>query len=386
MPLQKMSVHDDDSLSLRDDLNVIDMDPSADPRWEAFVANHPHGLVYHHPAYLECLRREYGQPAMNLACEEADGRLCGVLPLLYTRRFPVILGSHGPRKLSSLPRTPMAGPLVHHDRAREALMRAALMRIQHDPGTRLEIRGQDGDLEQAFPAGRSLAQFPTYVLTLPQKNEALRFGGSRNHGSIHRAVNKALKSGVTVREAETEDDLRTWYWLYLDTHRWHARRRAIPARSYVFFRHCMEIMRPKGLARLLLAVHEQNGGTRIIAGSVLFMFGRRMIYAYNGRRRKDLDLRPNDAIHWHAIHDAHRAGFQEYDFGDVGPDNDGLVRFKKKWGADARPQYRYCYPSPAHAAHPTHHTSVPDALRNAIWSRMPLSAWALLSHAVRSYL
>ncbi|MBD0315738.1 MAG: GNAT family N-acetyltransferase [Nitrospiraceae bacterium] len=366
---------------------MIEIDPLTDPRWETFLAAHPDRRVYHHPAYLECVRREYGQPAVNLACEDAGGQLRGILPLLYTKPFPFRLGGGPARRLSSLPRTPVGGPLVLDHAAYDTLMGAAIARVQGDPDTLLEVRMACEAVDAPRHGGQAIAQFPSYVLTLPAKGQTLRFGSPRNHSAIHRAVNKSIKSGIQIHEAQTERELRAWYWLYLETHRWHARQRAIPARSYEFFKACLDTMQPKGLARLLLAVRPGTGRGEIVAGSFMFMYGKSTIYGYNGRRQDALDLRPNDAIHWRAIHDAHESGYSEYDFGDVGPENEGLARFKKKWGAEPHPQWRYYYPAPA--ATPSKGTGGPTLsrrVRNALCSRAPLAIWALHSSLLRRYM
>lgn len=52
----------------------------------------------------------------------------------------------------------------------------------------------------------------------------------RQHG-LNWAVNKAIKRGIEVRYADSEDDLKAWYPLYLLT----KRHNAVPARSYRFF-------------------------------------------------------------------------------------------------------------------------------------------------------
>ena len=93
------------------------------------------------------------------------------------------------------------------------------------------------------------------MLQLPGRSEELRFGNSRNHSAIKRAVNKAARMGVEVRQAESEDQLRAWYALYLDTMRWHA----VPPRPYRFFKNCWELLRPHGLMRLLLAEQHEAG-------------------------------------------------------------------------------------------------------------------------------
>ena len=52
----------------REQLRVIELDPQADPRWEAFVSIHAEGLIYHHPAWLQALEHEYGHRPVALAC------------------------------------------------------------------------------------------------------------------------------------------------------------------------------------------------------------------------------------------------------------------------------------------------------------------------------
>src|SRR5262249_56274015 len=106
--------------------------------------------------------------------------------------------------------------------------------------------------------------------------------------------------------AETERDLRAWYGLYVDTMRWHV----VPPRPYRFFEVAWQLLRPRGLLRLLLAEQHEARQSRLLAGSIFLMFGQTVFYAFNGRRREDLSLEPNDAIQWQAIHDAFRRGFR----------------------------------------------------------------------------
>src|SRR5207249_12033826 len=49
---------------------VVDIDPFGDPRWVNLVVNHPDGKVYHHPAWLQAIHREYGRDIIGLACED----------------------------------------------------------------------------------------------------------------------------------------------------------------------------------------------------------------------------------------------------------------------------------------------------------------------------
>src|SRR5690606_33604362 len=85
-------------------LRVRQVDPTTDPRWAAFVASHPNGLAFHHPAWLATLADTFNFAPVHLACEDEHGALHGVLPLFYRR------GLLRGRQLWSLPYTPIAGP------------------------------------------------------------------------------------------------------------------------------------------------------------------------------------------------------------------------------------------------------------------------------------
>jgi hypothetical protein len=221
----------------------------------------------------------------------------------------------------------------------------------------------------------------TYVLELPRDPDQIRFGNSRNHARIKWAVNKAAREGVAVRLAETEEELRAWYQLYLETNRWHA----VPPRPYRLFQACWDLLQPRGLMRLMLAEQREAGQCRLLAGSIFLMFGSTVFYAFNGRRLETLSLRPNDAIHWNAIQDACREGYRYYDFGEVLEDNQGLAEFKGKWGTEARRLYRYYYPTPKSV--PTDEsTGFVGRLAGVVWRKLPLRAISLLGDRIYSYL
>src|SRR5918995_2185032 len=352
---------------------VVEIDSESDPRWDRFVADHPEGLVYHHSRWLSALEREYGQTPLTLAYEDERQQLRGLLPLMYTKGLPLGLGGgSAARRLSSLPRTPVAGPLAFDAGTTAALLDAALARVHEVPGTRLQIKTQ----RQIDELPAQLAEVPwrvSYTVRLPSDPEELRFGNSRNHARIKWAVQKAERHGVRMRNAESVDDLRSWYRLYLDVNRW----RAQPSRPYRFFEAAWELLRPPGLMRLLLAEQMVNGKGRLLAGSMFLLFGRTVSYAFNARLREALPLRPNDALQWRAIHDACAEGFRWYDLGEVGAGNAGLAGFKAKWGAELQPLYRYQYPPVSDASSGYGALEADGRVQHAlgtVWRRVPLRA------------
>jgi hypothetical protein len=365
-----------------DGLRIIELETS-DPRWQGFVGDHPDGLIYHHPAWVDVLTREYRRQVVCLGCVDEGGRLQGILPLMRTRGLPFVKSAATGSRLSSLPRTPFAGPLSLSQRASEALVAAAIDMARDQPGTRLEVKGAPA-ADPNLADGLVCAPWRlNYVLELPELADNLRFGDSRNHARIKWAVNKAARNGVQVREAETLHDLRTWYRLYVGTMQSHA----VPQRPYRLFRNAWHLMRPRGLMRLVVAERIDGVRPTIIAGSMFLMFGRTVFYAFNGCGREGRSLRANDVIQWEAIHRACREGYRQYDLGEVVEAQEGLHDFKGKWGAQARRLYRFYYPSSAGVAATAHESSGPlGRLVRGAWRHLPWRVTAQLGDWLYSFL
>jgi CelD/BcsL family acetyltransferase involved in cellulose biosynthesis len=357
-------------------LLVIETDPQTDPRWEAFVESHPDSSIYHHPAWLAVLQREYKQPGAYFACEDSNGKLLAILPMLYTRGLPLGLG--GPlsgRRLASLPRTPIAGPLFKDENAGAALIQAAVQKVANDPGIRIQIKTQGPSLDGMAEGLTASPWRSSYVLRLPSDGP-FRIKDSHDRNSIKWAVNKATRLGVRVRAAESEADLRAWYSLYLEA----MRRNMVPARPYRFFAAMWELLQTRGMMQLLVAEKHEAGQTTMIGGSVFLKYGGTMSYVFNGASSKDFSLRPNDMIQWEAINQACKQGFEFFDFGEVPEGNAALAKFKTKWGAEPTRLYRYYFPaSLPRAAAKTDSESAVHNLAKAVWSRLPLELTAWLS-------
>lgn len=348
-------------------LEAVDLRPE-DPRWGDLVAGQPGALPYHHPAWSQVLHETFGYRLAALGCTDATGRLTGVLPLVEKKSL--LAGVH----LSSLPNTPSAGPLAIDRASLATLVSGAAARVNHSAASWLQLKVEgpavDG-LTDGFSGG---IWGPTYMLHLPDDPEHLRFGGSRHNSAIRRNIRKAARLGVTVREASSPGEVRRWYRLYLVTMRAHG----IPPRPLRLFEVIWDILAPLGLARLLLAERSAGGRSQLLAGCLFLVHNNTVVYAFNGRDPTQLEYRPNDAIHWHAMTEACQAGRRRYDFGEDSSGNGGLVRFKEKWGAVPVDLYRYHYPRQREVERGM---LAPGPLRRAAesaWRRLPLRATAAL--------
>jgi CelD/BcsL family acetyltransferase involved in cellulose biosynthesis len=379
------SVHTTSSVDLlSSDAVIVEVDPWKDPRWEAFVLGHPDATIYHHPAWLKVLEREYPQRSLFLACEDADGTLRGIFPLLYTRGLPFSKGNPltGPR-LSSLPRTPLAGPLGADRVALTALVSEAARRANQE-SVRLQIKTQVEELNDGVEGVIRKPWRLSYIVPLAGKpGEPYRIPGSQNRSSVKRSINKAIASGLRTRPAETMADLQRWYRIYLET----MRRNVVAARPYRFFQALWELMQPTGMMRLLLAEQQTPAGSRIVGGHLFFTFGSTVIYAFGASREADFNLRPNDIIMGQALNDASEAGFRAMDLGEVPDGDDNLARFKSKWGAEPIRMQRYYAPDFEQAGSSSDHTeSAAVALAKKVWDHLPLGVTSWLGDRIHTYL
>ena len=352
-------------------LRVTETNPQTDLKWECLVEEHPNGSIYHHPAWLEALEGEFGQKGVYLICVDAADRVLAILPMLYTRGLPFDLGGNlARRRLSSLPRTPIAGPLSIDPEATVAVLREAVRRVSQNSGLQLQIKTQGPELCGLVDGLVCQPWRQSYVLQLPHPSKGpYRVPDGQERARIKWAVKKASKLGVTVRPAETEVDLRHWYGAYLET----MRHNMIPPRPFRFFAALWKTLRPAERMRVLIAEHGEASGKKVIAGAVYLMFGRTVSYAYSGMLRQYGSMRANDAIQWHAINEACQTGFHLFDFGEVPEGHTELAKFKRKWGAEPTRLYRYTTSVPA--APTSGRVDSPynvESISQIIWRYVPL--------------
>jgi hypothetical protein len=355
-----------------------------DPRLIPFVSAHPSSTVYHHPAWLRTLSAEYNRGIMILACESQNGRLEGIFPLMNTRGIPLALfGGLATARLSSLPRTPIAGPLCTGQEATRLLLSAAIDRVSQEPGVRLQVKTEGPLLDSTVDDFFGVPWRKSFVLSLPEDPTELRIGSSgarRKH--IRSSVKRAQSLGLRVRIASSEQDLRKWYGIYLRT----MRRVIIPPRSLRCFLAMWKYMEPSGLMKVILAERKTKGKTELVAGSIFLMHGRRVSYAFSACPAEYFPLQPNDLIQWEAIHWAARNGFREYDLGEVPSDAQQLAAYKAKWGGEERLLYRYYYPRMISESPDSSLLSRRQKLFEKVWKQLPLHVTAHLGDLIYSYL
>lgn len=399
-------------------LRVVEVDFRNDRRWLNYLLSHRDGLVYHHPGWLTALEAEYGRKCVALACEDDCGEFQGILPLLPTRGFPLRWARNQVHKrLSSLPRTPLAGPIASSERALAVLVRGAIEKVKLEPGLQLELKTMTPGLEEVVPELQCVQWRGTYVRGLPTNDEPQRdlvgdqscpprpgsklsFGSSRQNHQVKWAVNKAKKQGVFMRPAAGKDELRKWYTLYLIL----MRRHAVPPRPLRFFERLWDELQPLGLMELAIAdlghpdvYEDETDSTRppanaapgtMVSGSIQVQFGHTSFWAFTGSTEDSTRLHVSDLTLWYGMHEACRQGYDWFDLGEVAENHPELMQFKAKWGTLLKPMYRYYYPALSLSEEEEQNAPESKLFRivASVWRKLPLPVVAFLGDWILSYL
>jgi len=163
------------------------------------------------------------------------------------------------------------------------------------------------------------------VLDLSLGKDAL-FGGLTKNG--RRDVNLAIRRGIEVSEAASEDDMAAWWEVY---QAWHQNRRK-RINSRITAVQSEKLLRLRHNRRIFLARYQG----KVVAASVVRFYPHGLIeYSSNCSRDEFLHLCPNDLLLWKSIQWACEQGFTKYSLG-------GAHHFLRKFGGTIVPIYRYC--------------------------------------------
>jgi predicted N-acyltransferase len=296
-----------------------------DPRWNRYVEKHQRAYAYHLEEWATILSAAYGARPRYLALEDA-GEVCGVLPLMESRGL--VFG----RRLRSLPVVPTAGPLAATIEDEAELLKAACEIAGEIQAREFVVQSRRRGYLDLVPGFVEHHKHPTWITRLPRDPDELRAEWRRSSKNLHRSLNKAEKSGLNVREAWSEADLRSFYQLYLATMK---ARHSLP-RRYRQLARAQDLLAPRGVLRLFVVEHE----ARVIAAGVFHAFNGTLELHYNASEASALDLRPNHALYWHAICWAIERGLHSFDWGEARPGST-LEQFKAQWSAERVPEHSY---------------------------------------------
>jgi hypothetical protein len=300
---------------------ILELDPLADARWDAYVRAHPQGSVYHLAAWARILEGAYGFRPHYLGLAEGDS-LTGVLPLFRKK------GIVSDARLRSIPVFSYGGPLGDDALAETRLIEAARdLGVAHKEIAVTTINTGERRLD---PAGFVVEEIlPRWTVDLPADLEELRAGWRKGSNNLFRSLKKADKARLEFREGTSSQDLRSFHRLYVGTMRKH---RSLP-----------RTLRQLSLTRQLLGesfkVFIVSHDGRDLAAGLYHVWRETIELIYNGSDEHGLELRPNHALYWNVMRWAGARGLRSIDLGGAYAGTP-LAGFKQQWGASPRARFR----------------------------------------------
>lgn len=175
----------------------------------------------------------------------------------------------------------------------------------------------------------------THLLDLEAGPEHLLRRMCRGHRS---SINKATRAGVAISLAETIDDWREYYDVYVDSlRRWGSR--ATSNYQWAMF----ESLARRAGPNVRLWVARVQG--KIVAGAVCFASKQHAVYWHGAALDSFFHLRPVNLLLFEVARHATAEGKRWFDFNPSGP-HEGVARFKRGFGAVETP-------SPVHLRYDT---------------------------------
>lgn len=293
------------------------INPLTDSRWNDLVANHPRASAFHTRGWLEALARNYGYDPFAITSSPADRPLSD--GIVVCRVASWITG----KRLVSLPFSDHCEPLVNDPGDLFQFARWLRTECDSQRWRYVELRpltidpGGEGDLKES-------ARYWFHELDLEPTVQQLF---QRLHREcIRRKIRKAEQSHLSYQVGNSEQLVNDLYRLVLITRKRH---RLLP-QPRKWFQSLARAMGPNLQIRL---VRKDDVAT---AGMITLRHRSTIIYKYGFSDAKFHHLGVMPFLFWHLIQESKSAGLEKIDFGRSDPDQDGLIIFKDRLGAEKR--------------------------------------------------
>ncbi|HLI05186.1 MAG TPA: GNAT family N-acetyltransferase [Ktedonobacteraceae bacterium] len=326
-----------------------------DSRLNTFISQQGQDTFYYNQEWLALISRLYGYTPIALTTAGSDGQYTGFLPLCSLQS--PLTG----RRLVALPFSDYAPLLATDEGSANELIEQAIHLARKQRAKYLEFRTGVNPVLAEHPGLMESNLYVSWLLPLSTDTKAV-WSGLRK--PVQRQIKKAQGNGVKVRFAQKPEDIRHFYHLHLQTR---SKKHGMPAQPFQFFSGLWNAFAASGNMQLLLAEYEGN----VIASMILLASGSTLRYAYGASDESYLNLAPNNLLMWEAITWGCTHGYQTLDLGRTSCDNEGLMEFKRRWGATQQPLPYYYYPRTAGLA-ATSEKSWKFRLLTTCWKKLPL--------------
>ncbi len=294
-------------------MDVIRIDPRTDPTWLALSQSYP-SSVFNSPQWLRVLGDTYGFDVEAYVLLDADGRPLAGIPFCH------IADIRGER-IASLPFSDFSDPLVEEPAHWEILAGKLL-----EQGCPVHVRPLHNPIPNQDPRFVQVNRARWHGIDLDKDMDLIWQGF---HSGARRAIRKAQRNGLVAYRAKSMGDLRTFFEMHRGVRKHKYRMLAQP---YAFFQNIWRQFVEPGQGALMLVHRDEE----ILGGALFLEWQGTLYYKFNASAPGTLGLRPNDLVIWEGIHYAKAKGLTHFDFGLSDWDQEGLVRYKRKYATEEK--------------------------------------------------
>lgn len=294
--------------------DVYEIRPLGNPRWIDFLLRHPAASVFHSEPWLRALYRTYGFEPVALTTSSPEDDLRNAL--LFCRISSPLTG----RRIVSLPFSDHCASLTEDEDDLAALTAALRSGLADERRLRyVELRPL-----QPLPDGSPCHTVHTYRWHQLDLTASISDVYSRFHRDcVARKIHRAEREHLVYRKGNSTQDIAEFWKLYLRMRKRHS----APPQPLSWFRNLLEEF---GAAA---TIHLALQGGHPIASIFTLEYKDTLVYKYGCSDPSLQALGGTHLLFWHAIQDAKARGLRSLDLGRSDYSNEGLVRFKDRWGA-----------------------------------------------------
>ena len=294
-------------------MNIQLIDPITDPLWARLLDICPSSL-FHSPRWIQSVINTYGFTVRALVlCDDNREPAAGLT-------FCVIEDIAG-KRIAVMPFSDYADPIVSTQDEWQQLIGKLL---EHNCPVTVRPLHNDIPLSDERFALFNQAKWHGFSL-LPELDT---LWGNMESGA-RRAVKKAQEHGVTIRIAEDKQMLRAFFELHQGVRK---QKYGMLAQPYSFFENIWDQFMAHDQGFLMVATLDDK-----VIGATLFLIWQDTVYyKFNASDASAATYRMNDLLIWEAIKYAKQRGLARWDFGLSDWDQEGLLRFKRKYATEEK--------------------------------------------------
>lgn len=308
--------------------DIFRVDPLQDVRWKHFVARHPAASVFHRVEWLQALKMTYGyRPFVFTSAHPTFPLQNGIL---FCEVCSLLTGN----RLVSLPFSDHCEPLASFPDEANELLANVVNKIQNQQWKYIELR----PLRHSPSVETSLGLSTIYHLhRLDLRPDEATLFKKFHKDSIQRKIVRAEREGLRCEQGSSDELLNVFYELLLKTRRRHG----LPPQPRKWFRNLIAAFGPD------LTIRAAFKNETPVASILTLRHNKTLVYKYGCSDMRYSNLGGTALLFWHAIQEARANDVEELDMGRSDWNQNGLVAFKDRWGAQRSTLTYWRYPSTA---------------------------------------